>query len=124
MKTVSVKFALGYGQAKSYAYLTDIEDIKAGDTVVVDSPNSGYTCVAVVGVDDSVDAINKANKWIVSKVDVSGYEERLRKEQEKAKLVAKLQKLKSEILERNQFEELAKLSPDAAELVNQLKALY
>ena len=122
MKTVSVKFSSGY-QEKTYAYLTDIDDVSVGDTVVVESPHSGMTCVVVKGIDDSAEAISKATKWVVCKVNDTAYRARIEAEREKAKILAKLQKIKAQVLEQNQFEELARLSPEAADLVKQLKTL-
>lgn len=127
-KIVSVKFPHNnsYGRtvnSKTYAYSTDVEDIEVGDTVVVESPSSGYTCVKVVGIDDSPVAVSKSTKWVVCKVDDTNYKDRLEREKQKGVLIAKLQKLQKEVMERNQFEELAKLDPEAAKLVEELKNL-
>lgn len=124
MNIVTVQyFGTGYASNKSYAYLTDIGGLKAGDHVVVDSPNSGYTVVLVTSVEETADAINKATKWIVSKVDVEGYQQRLERQKERETLMAKLKKMQAEMLERDQFATLAATNPEAAELVKRLKSL-
>ena len=120
MKVVTIKFD---ERSNKYAYLTDIEDIAVGDTVVVESPYSGYTCVTVVAVDDSAEAVTKATKWVVCKVDTAAYTARIEREKKRAVITAKLRKLKSDMLEANQFAALAAESPEAAKLVEELKKL-
>jgi len=120
MKTVTVKFITG---PQHYAYLTDIEDVHVGDTLVVDAPTSGYTCVKVVSVEETVESIEKATKWVVCKVDTAAYRERLEKIEKRKLLTAKLKKMQQEALEADQFATLVKLNPDALALVEELKAL-
>ena len=120
MQTVTVKFAAHGGL---YAYLTDIEGIEVGDTLVVDSPNSGFTCVTVASVQETADSVEKATKWIVSKVDVAGYKARLERAERRKLLTAKLKKMQAEALEADQFAALIKLVPGAAALVDELKSL-
>lgn len=120
MKTVTVKFNTS---STLYAYLTDIEGIEIGDTLVVDSPTSSYTCVKVVSVEETVESIEKATKWVVCKVDTAAYRERLEKIEKRKLLTAKLKKMQQEALEADQFATLVKLNPDASALVEELKAL-
>lgn len=120
MNIINVSFN---GHSAPYAYMTDIEGIEVGDTVVVDSPNSGFTCVKVVSVTETADSVDKASKWIVSKVDVAGYKERLEKAERRKLLTAKLKKMQAEALEADQFAALIKLVPGAAALVDELKSL-
>ena len=120
MKIIAVQF---YTHTTSYAYMTDIEGIEVGDTVVVDSPNSGFTCVKVVSMTETAERVEKATKWIVSKVDVAGYKERLEKAERRKLLTAKLKKMQNEALEADQFAALIKLVPGAAALVEELKSL-
>jgi hypothetical protein len=120
MKTVTVKFAAHGGL---YAYLTDIEGLEVGDTLVVDSPNSGFTCVTVTSVEETAESVDKATKWIVSKVDVAGYKARLKKAERRKLLTAKLKKMQAAALEADQFAALIKLVPGAAALVEELKSL-
>jgi hypothetical protein len=121
MKTVTVKFAGMSGQ--TYAYLTDIEGIEVGDTLVVDSPNTGFACVTVTSVQETAQTVEKASKWIVSKVDAAGYKARLERAERRKLLTAKLKKMQAEALEADQFAALIKLVPGAAALVDELKSL-
>jgi hypothetical protein len=120
MQTVTVKFA---STNQPYVYLTDIEGVEAGDTLVVDSPNSSFTCVTVISVHETAESVEKATKWIVSKVDVTGYKARLEKVERRKLLTAKLKKMQEEALEADQFSALIKLVPGAAALVDELKSL-
>lgn len=120
MKTVSVKFD---GNSRSYAYMTDIEGVEVGDVLVVHTPHSGYTCVTVTSVDETADTVEKATKWVVCKVDVAGYNDRIEREERRRLLLAKLKKMQAEVLEADQFKLLAKLNPDAAKLVKELKSI-
>jgi dihydroxyacetone kinase len=121
MKTIFVKFAGMSSQ--TYAYLTDIEGIGVGDTLVVDSPNSGFTCMTVTSVEETAESVGKATKWVVSKVDVAGYKERLERAERRKLLTAKLKEMQAEALEADQFAALIKLVPGAAALVDELKSL-
>jgi len=120
MYTVTVKFA---SSTQFYAYMTDIEGIEAGDTLVVDSPNSAFTCVTVISVQETAESVEKATKWIVSKVDVAGHKARLERAERRNLLTAKLKKMQAEALEADQFAALIKLVPGAAALVDELKSL-
>lgn len=109
--------------SQTYAYYTDIEGIVEGDVVVVNAPSDGMTCVKVVSVEEDVDGIKKANKWIVCKVDVAAYEARKEAEQRKELLKAKLEKMKKEALERQTYDMLLTMMPEAAEIIEELKKL-
>jgi hypothetical protein len=120
MNTVIVKFGTNN---QTYSYMTDIEGVEVGDTLVVDSPTYGFACVTVTSVQETAHSVEKATKWIVSKVDVAGYKERLEKMERRKLLTAKLKKMQAEALEADQFAALIKLVPGAAALVDELKAL-
>ncbi len=69
--------------AKQYTYKIE-GSCEVGDTVIVDSPYSGLTCVKVVNVDDEPRIDLNAEftyKWVVQRVDTSAYRERLDKEE-------------------------------------------
>jgi hypothetical protein len=126
IKVVSVKFpnTNPYNNPnKTYAYSTDVEEIAVGDTVVVESPSSGFTCVKVTAIDESDTAVTKATKWVVCKVDAETYKARVEREKRKGVILAKLAKIQKEILERDMFSQLAALDTDAAKLVEELKNL-
>lgn len=123
MKIVSIHFDGTTRFQKSYAYLTDIDDISVGDTVVVDSPHNGFACVKVVSIEETAEQIEKAYKWIVCKVDTTSYLERLEREERRKTVIAKLKKLEQHLVEEDRFAMLAKLSPEASALLEELKAL-
>jgi hypothetical protein len=120
MNIVIVKF---FGSNQTYSYMTDIEGVEVGDTLVVDSSNIGFTCVTVTSVKETAHSVEKATKWVVSKVDVAGYKERLEKMERRKLLMAKLKKMQNEALEADQFAALIKLVPGAVALVDELKSL-
>lgn len=127
-KIIAVRFKeAGYGytstKTKTYHYLTDIEGLKKGDIVVVDSPNSGFVCVEVVSTETDEIAVKNASKWVVCKVDVDGYKARAEREAKRKTLIAQLHKMQSKMLAETQFAALAQISPEAAALVEELKSL-
>ena len=71
------------GPGKHYHYLTDI-DVQVGDTCVVDAP--GGAALVTVRSLEPVGGIRKATKWIVDRVDRSGFEARERAREELADL--------------------------------------
>lgn len=120
MYVVTVKYSTSI---QGYAYLTDIEGIEKGDTLVVDSPSSGFTCVTVTSVEETAEAISNANKWIVCKVDVAAYRERVKKAERRKVLIAKLRKMQEQALENDMFAKLGELDPNALPLIEELKKL-
>ena len=127
-KFIAVRFkeaSYGYtsSKAKTYHYLTDIEGLQKGDVVVVDSPSSGFVCVEVVSAEVDEIAVKNASKWVVCKVDVEGYKARAEREAKRKTLIAQLHKMQSKVMAETQFAALAQISPEAAALVEELKAL-
>ena len=70
-----VKFPRGSFE-QEYSYFTDIEDLRNGDILVVPA-GSSYS----IGVFQRYSSNNihtkNATKWIVQKVDIEGYEDKL-----------------------------------------------
>lgn len=122
VKIVHVKFYRSTDYAKSYAYYADIDDVQVHDTVVVDTPNSGLVCATVADVEEAADT-EKGFKWIVDKVDTASHLRRLAAIEERKVILAKLEKLAKEQSEADRFAALAASNPDAAKLVEQLRAL-
>ena len=127
-KIIAVRFkeaSYGYtsSKTKTYHYLTDIEGLQKGDVVVVDSPSSGFVCVEVVSAEVDEIAVKNASKWVVCKVDVEGYKARAEREAKRKTLIAQLHKMQSKVMAETQFAALAQISPEAAALVEELKAL-
>jgi hypothetical protein len=65
----------------TYTYKT-LEDFEIGDKCVVDSPHDGYTVVEVVGTDISALEKNHRYKWVVQKIDDTGFIENNKREDE------------------------------------------
>ena len=59
-----------------YSYLTDIEDLKEDDVVVVPTNNS-YSIGYFSRYSDNKQHIKNATKCIVQKVDIEGFESRM-----------------------------------------------
>jgi hypothetical protein len=121
-----------------YSYYSDIEGLEVGDFAIVASPHGneyaagrfrsteldGYpTVVRVVSTQETVKAVNKAAKWIVQKIDIAAYVERLNAERQLEVLRAKIEKAKKAALEQAQLATLRTLSPELDALVTELAKL-
>ena len=70
-----IKFK-GYQEHMEYSYFTDIDDLKEGDPVVV--PTNNFYSVGVFSrYSDNKQHVKNAQKYIVQKVDVEGYETKM-----------------------------------------------
>lgn len=70
-----IKFK-GYSEYMEYSYLTDIDDLREGDVVVV--PTNNFYSVGVFSrYSTNKQHIKNASKCIVEKVDIEAYEEKL-----------------------------------------------
>lgn len=74
-KIALIKFK-GYQEFMEYSYLTDIEDLKEGDVVVV--PTNNFYSVGVFSRYSSNKLhVKNASKWIVEKIDIGAYETKM-----------------------------------------------
>jgi hypothetical protein len=136
-KIVAVIFP---GNSTEYSYHCDIPDVQQGDYVIVASPSGpdrydrnqnffspelkGYpTVVRVVRTQETVKDVSKASKWVIQKLDIDKYVERLAYEQQVDVLKAKIKRAKEEALERAQLATLRALSPELEQLVTELATL-
>lgn len=137
-KIVAVIFP---GNSTEYSYHCDIPDVQQGDYVIVASPNvshdrydrsqnffspelKGYpTVVRVVRTQETVRDVSKASKWVIQKLDIDKYVERLAYEQQVEVLRAKIDRAKKEALERAQMATLRTISPELDLLVTELANL-
>jgi hypothetical protein len=119
--TVGVVFSSGFN-SQVYHYLTDIEGIKVGDKIIVDSPSDGYVAVKVQTVHKNTHAA-KATKYIVNTIDDTAYKTRLEAEKRKAEIVKKLEKKRKEVEELAVYQWLAMQDSEAASLLNELKSI-
>lgn len=116
VKVASVKYIDGFPH-KTYDFFTDIEDLRVGDTVVVDSVNGlGLAKVELV-VKQS--PYSKANKWIVQKVDLSSHEARIRKEKLASDLKKKMEARRKKLEQNAIYKMMAETDPEMAELLKQ-----
>lgn len=70
-----VKFK-GFHEFMEYSYLTDIEDLKEGDVVVVPT-NDFYSIGVFSRYSSNKQYIKNATKCIVEKVDIEAYETKM-----------------------------------------------
>lgn len=75
MKVALIKFK-GYSEYMEYSYLTDIEDLKEGDVVVVPT-NDSYSIGIFSRYSTNKQHIKNASKWIIQKVDVEAFETKM-----------------------------------------------
>ncbi|SHI91020.1 hypothetical protein SAMN05444401_1757 [Clostridium amylolyticum] len=75
MKVALIKFT-GYSEYMEYSYFTDIENLKEGDPVVVPTNNS-FSVGIFSRYTENKQHVKNAEKWIVQKVDVEGYEAKM-----------------------------------------------
>lgn len=84
MTTVKVVFKQGESGQQHYTYkVQKAWNVKAGDELVVDSPRGGMVVVQVVSVDKTADLDENASftyKWAVQKVDRTGYDAQMARE--------------------------------------------
>lgn len=109
-------------RTKKYQYLSDDDSIQVGDTVIVDSPTTGYTCVVVVEVKHNQQA-GAATKWVVSKVDDTYHKQRA----ERMARMAQVERELNAAVERHRklidYEAVARHSPEVAMLLGELRSL-
>lgn len=74
-KVALIKFK-GYQEFMEYSYLTDIEDLKEGDVVVVPT-NNFYSIGVFSRYSSNKQHIKNASKTIVQRVDIEAYEAKM-----------------------------------------------
>lgn len=118
---------------KEYGYFAGGIELKEGDAVVVASPygegpNSnrgtfdeacgGYLkVVRVSSVEPNVDAIERAAKWIIGKVDTAEYVQRRERIEELRTLDAQIKRAAREATQRLELEQLKAVSPELTALL-------
>lgn len=116
MKVATVRYD-DFGQM--YDFLTDIEDLKKGDQVVVESSRG----LGIATVQAIKNHSAKATKWVVQRVDLEAHNERIEREEKLKELRAKMEKRYKEISEIALFEKLASEDDDMKILVDEFKSL-
>lgn len=116
MKTVTVQFS---GSSARYAYHCKY-DVEIGQTVVVDSPSTGYTCVRVADIRDFGSL--SASKHVVCVVDDTQYKDDIAKEEKRSGILKSLAEIDKTVSEQQRYRHLANI-PEAKELLAQLDKL-
>ena len=100
--TVMVKFIGKYvNDNKEYSYLTDLT-LKEKDIVVVDTQYGVKTAEVV-----SLCGNSNAHKWVVCKIDVQAFEDKLAELKRKQFILQQMSKRLSEVSVITQYEKLA-----------------
>ena len=122
-KIVEVKFRGkdGYSE-KSYAYLTDIEDLKIGDWVLV-VVNDEPVAVVVTEIMPSESSRAKANKWVAFKIDLAEYNQKVERQQLITEIEQELDEQVKKVQRYEVFKACAKTSPKMQELLAKLGEL-
>lgn len=114
-----------HAREKVYSYLVsdaDAETIKVGDLVVVAVGAKNQMRLTKVTKGPEL-ASDRATKWIVQRVDVSAWQERQVREEQRQAIVSQLRRIQREQSEVDQFAALADKSPEAKELLRLLNDL-
>lgn len=106
---------------KEYAYFTDDDSIETGDLVVADARGEFKLVEVTQTVGLTQLDIQKATKWIVTKVDTKAHEERVRKENLVQEIRNKLVERQKEVSEYVIFQQMAKTDPGMRNLLDQLR---
>lgn len=107
--------------SKHYSYFTDIEDLKVGDLVVVENNGEFKVVTVVKTIGLTKTQTNNATKWIVSKIDITGYIDKLRKMELVQEIKNELHKRKEEMQEYLLFKQLAETDPKIKDLLSELE---
>jgi hypothetical protein len=65
-----------FGEYMEYSYLTDIENLKEGDALVVPT-NKFYSIGTFSRYSSNKQHVKNATKWIVEKVDIEAFETKM-----------------------------------------------
>ena len=119
---ISVKF-VGTGKDEEYAYFTDIQGLKQNDVVVVDTQYGPKTAYVWKTVALSQGMRAKADKWVVCKVDIQAFKDKL----VRYELVSEIEnQIEEEMASQSRIEfyqKAASVNPRIAELLDQLQKL-
>lgn len=119
-KIIGVKFEHS-SYAKEYAFACYLDEIKVGDTVVVETVN-GLQIATVTTLTGRLPN-EKVLKEVVDKVDLTAFEERKKKAEKMKKLKAKIDKRVKQLQDIALYEMLAEKDPELRDMVSELKAL-
>lgn len=110
-----------YGdKVKKYNYLTDINDLKAGDMVVVHA-RDGFEIAYFV--EYCIGTTSKGTKWITDKVNTEAHYKRMENEKRAKAIKERLEIERKKTEELQIYEILAQKNPEIKSLLNELKSL-
>ncbi len=110
MKIAQVCFLMDHSTEigdKRYSYFTDIEDLDWEDVVVVETRYGIKTAIFMNYIESDNPAANKANAWIIEKVDTSELENKKARMRKLQDVKNKLMERKAKLEERRIFEIMA-----------------
>lgn len=122
---VKVKFANPNMPPRWYHFFTTVGDLHPLDLVVVDTVN-GYQVAIVKNYVHQVSELtgnNRPTKWVVQKVDIEEHSKRLENIKRSIELKKKLEAKRKKAEEVEIYSMLAKVDPEAAQLLEEYKQL-
>jgi hypothetical protein len=116
----SAEFVSG---TKKYSFFTDDEDIKIGDIYCADCER-GLQFVTIVAVDGLTKSqIERADAWLISRVDIESHQFRLRKEAKAQEIRNMLDEGVRQMERISIYETMAKRNPAMGRLMRELHEL-
>ena len=106
---------------KKYNFLTDIQGLKVGDKLVVDTQN-GITIAEFVAYDAlgfGETGVKAPTKWIIQKVDMEAHEARVKAAKDLEKLKVQMEARRKQAEEISIYRILAKEDPEMAKLLEE-----
>lgn len=109
-------------QLKSYQFATDIDGLKQGDCLVVDTAN-GPTVAYFIEYSDIPKFEANKYKWVIQLVDMGNHSLRLQNEKRLNNILGKMEVRRKELEEIRIFQILAKEDKDMEKLLNEYNEL-
>lgn len=106
---------------KKYNFLTDIQGLKVGDKLVVDTQN-GVTIAEFVAYDAlgfGETGVKTPTKWIIQKIDMEAHEVRIKAAKDLEKLKVQMEARRKQAEEISIYRILAKEDPEMAKLLTE-----
>lgn len=107
---------------KVYQFSTDIDDLKKGDCLVVDTVN-GPTVAYFVEYNDLPKFDSNKLKWVIQKIDMVSHDQRLQNEKRLNTIRDKMENRRKQLEEIQIFKILAKEDKDMEKLLNEYNEL-
>lgn len=117
-KYASVRFdeLHDFGRSKQYQFVTDIQDLKLGDVVVVHTSN-GYKTAFFIKYDKT--SVFENPKWIVQKVDTDSHKVKLERERKAIIIKKKMEERRAKLEAIQVYKILAKEDPEMMRLLQE-----